>query len=100
MNKSDTPRAMSPVDVATQLLEDLAVLCNGPSIDLQLACDGGLIAMRSNERLVYENSAEARWMRLDGPGRARLLATWIHGAAGKYRTFLAEGLGAHNKGVA
>ena len=100
MNKSETPATTSPVDIAAQLLEDLAILCDGPSVDLQLAFDGCLIAMRSNEKFVYQNSAETRWMRLDGTARARILATWIHAAAGKYRTILAERLGAKKKGVA
>src|SRR5438552_1941979 len=100
MEKSETPATTSPVDDTAQLVEDLAILCDGPSIDLQLAFDGCLIAMRSNEKLVYQNSAETRWMRLDGTARARMLATWIHAAAGKYRTILAERLGAKKRGVA
>ena len=100
MDKSETPATTPTVDGAAQLLEDLAILCDGPSIDLQLAFDGGLIAMRSNEKLVYQESTETRWIRLDGTARARLLATWIHAAAGKYRTILAERPGAKKKEVA
>jgi hypothetical protein len=100
MDKPKTPLAASPVDGDAQLLEDLAILCDGPSIELKLGFDGGLIAMRSNEKLVYQNSAETRWIRQGGTARARLLATWIHEAAEKYRTILAERLGAKKKGVA
>lgn len=100
MDNSETPATKPFVDGAVQLLEDLAILCDGPSIELQLAFDGALITMRSNEKLVYQDSAETRWIRQDGTARARLLATWIHTAAGKYRTILAERLGAQKKGVA
>lgn len=67
------------------LLEDLELLCDGPLVDLQIAFDGGLIAVRSNEKLIYQESAETRWMRADGRARVRMLCAWLHNAACKYR---------------
>lgn len=86
-------QAATRTDVATELVQDLAVLCDGPVIDLQISFDGGLIAMRSNDKLVFQEAAEARWRRLDGAARARLLVAWIHQAATKYRELLKSRLG-------
>ena len=100
MDTSETPQATSPVNGDVQFLEDLAILCDGPSVDLQLSFDGGIIAVRSNDTLIYQDSAETRWMRLDGAARVRLLAAWIQAAAGKYRAILARRLKTRKQGVA
>lgn len=74
--------AKSPAEI---LLEDLELLCDGPLVDLQIAFDGCLIAVHSNERLIHHESAETRWMRMDGRARARMLCGWLRNAALKYR---------------
>lgn len=97
MEHSSSPVPASSGDPGAQLLRDLAILCDGPSVDLQVAFDGGLIVMRSNDKVVFQEAAEARWMRLDGASRARLLAGWIHAAAERYRSLLQTRLGAERK---
>jgi len=87
-----TPAAPRP-DLQLELVQDLAILCDGPMVDLQISFDGGLIAMRSNDKLVFQEAAEGRWMRMNGADRARLLAGWIHTAAMKYRALLVGRLG-------
>ena len=94
MNQSNTPAPVVGKALGDQLLEDLALLCDGPSVDLQIAFDGGLIAMRSNDKLIFQESAETRWMRVDGPARVQMLSVWIHDAASKYRQLKAGGRGA------
>ena len=93
MNPSNKPAPVTGKALGNQLLEDLALLCDGPSVDLQIAFDGGLIAMRSNDTLIFQESAETRWMRVDGPARVQMLSTWIHDAACKYRQLQAGGRG-------
>jgi hypothetical protein len=93
MEQSHPQSTASNPDPVPPLLQDLAVLCDGPVLDLQIAFDRGLIAMRSNDKLIYQESAEARWMRLGGAARAKLVASWIHVAALKYRSLLATRLG-------
>jgi hypothetical protein len=80
-------------DLGSELFQDLAILCDGPMVDLQISFDGGLIAMRSNDKLVFQEVAEGRWMRMNGAARAKLLAVWIHTAAMKYRAILGSRLG-------
>ena len=99
MQKPQSPAA-DAVGPGTQLLQDLAILCDGPSIDLQISFDGGLIAMRSHEKLIFQEAAEARWMRLDGAARAKLLAAWIRSAAEKYRPLLEARRGEKKQEVA
>ena len=83
------PPAPQPFqDPSAQVIEDLAVLCDGPSIDLRLSFDGALLAMRSGGHEIWSESAEARWMRLDGRGRARMFLGWLHRAAEEYRARL------------
>jgi hypothetical protein len=94
------PSAADAVDPASQLLKDLAILCDGPSVDLQISFDGGLIAMRSHEKLIFQEAAEARWMRMDGAARASLLAGWLRSAAEKYRALLEGRSGEKKKDVA
>lgn len=93
MQRATLASTASRTDLGSAFIEDLAVLCDGPMIDLQISFDGGLIAMRSNDKLVFQEAAEARWRRLDGAGRARLLSAWIQQAAAKYRTLLKSRLG-------
>lgn len=97
MKQSSSPAPASRQDPAVELFQDLSVLCDGPSVDLQIAFDGGVIAMRSKERLIFQEAAGARWMRLGGAARARLLASWIHEAARQYRSLLEIRLGAPKK---
>ncbi len=97
MEQSSSPPPAACQDPVAQLMQDLAVLCDGPSVDFQIAFDGGLIAMRSNEKVVFQEAAEARWMRLGGAARARLLTGWIHAAAERYRSLLQARLGAPKK---
>ena len=80
-------------DLGSELIQDLAILCDGPMVELQISFDGGLIAMRSNDKLVFQEAAEGRWMRMNGTARAKLLAGWIHTAAMQYRAILATRLG-------
>lgn len=89
----DTPLHPDPQplqDSTPQVVEDLAILCDGPSIDLQLSFDGALMAMRSHAREIWSETAEARWMRLDGRCRAQMLLGWIHRAAAEYRVRLGK----------
>lgn len=76
--------------VEDQLLRDLEVLCDGPDADLHLAFDGVVMALKSKGRLVWQNSAEARWMRMDASSRVRLLVGWIREAAQMYSELLAK----------
>ena len=97
MKQPSSPAPASTGDPVAQLFQDLAVLCDGPSVDLHIDFDGGLISMRSNDKLVFQELAEGRWMRLAGAARARLLAGWIHAAAEKYRSLLQARLGVLKK---
>ncbi len=76
--------------VEGQLLRDLEILCDGPDADLHLAFDGVVMALKSKGRLVWQNSAEARWMRMDSSSRVRFLVGWIREAAQMYRELLAK----------
>ncbi len=101
MHHVSTAAPAARPDLGSELARDLEVLCDGPMIDFRISFDGGLIAMRSNDKVVFEQAAEGRWMRLDGAGRARLFASWIHQAAEKYRQLLKARLGdADRVGVA
>jgi hypothetical protein len=91
-HSESAPAAIRP-DLGSELVQDLAILCDGPMVDLQISFDGGLMAMRSNDKLVFQEVAEGRWMRMNGAARARILAGWIHTAAVKYRALLAGRLG-------
>jgi hypothetical protein len=93
MEQSSSPAPASCDQLMATLLQDLAILCDGPSVDVRIDFDGGLIAMRSKDKLVFHEAAEGRWMRLGGAARARLLAGWIHEAAQQYRTLLQVRLG-------
>ncbi len=93
MQHSEVALAATPADLGSELVQDLAILCDGPMVDLQISFDGGLIAMRSNDKLVFQEAAEGRWMRMNGAARARVLAGWIHTAAMKYRALLVCRLG-------
>lgn len=75
---------------AAQLQRDLEILCDGPEMDLNLRFDGVVMTLRSRDRLVWQNSAEIRWMRMEGPARVRILAAWIHAAAQKYASLLGK----------
>ena len=97
MDKSSFASSASSAVLMVDLVQDLAVLCDGPMVDLQISFDGGLIAMRSNDKLIFQEVAEGRWMRMNGPARARVLAGWIHTAAVKYRLLLAGRLGIPKK---
>src|SRR5258708_29967395 len=99
MNKSQSPSPSISKVLADPLLEDLAVLCDGPAVDLRVAFDGALVAMRSSDTLIFQESAGTRWMRLDGAARARLLSGWIHSAALRYRD-LHSGHRGSSQGVA
>ena len=93
MQHSESAPATSRPDLGSELVQDLAILCDGPMVDLQISFDGGLMSMRSNDKLVFQEAAEGRWMRLSGAARAKLLAGWIHAAAMKYRALLGHRLG-------
>jgi hypothetical protein len=90
MNMPIPPAPQSFQDPTTQVIEDLAVLCDGPSVNLHVAFDGALLDMFSHDRQVWSESAEARWMRLDGRDRAMMLLDWFHRAAREYRARLAR----------
>jgi len=96
MEKSMSPAPRAHVIPTGDLVEDLAVLCDGPMMDVKISFDGALVAMRSNDKLVFQEAAEARWKRSGGAVRARILAGWIHEAATKYRALLASRLGKGN----
>lgn len=97
--KHDQSTAGVILDPTALFLQDPALLSDGPSIDLHFSFDGGVIIMRSHDALVLHENAEEGWRRLDGGGRARLLASWIHTAAEQYRARLSKRRGERKKPV-
>ena len=75
----------SPVKEFTQVLKDLAVLSDGPSVDLHLSFDQAVLSMRSHDRLVWEIRGERGWARAEASARVNLLLQWLREAAEKYR---------------
>ena len=58
MKNTRATQADASPDPTVLLLQDLAVLTDGPSIDLHFAFDGGVIVMRSNDSIVFHENAD------------------------------------------
>ena len=67
------------------LVEDLAVLCDGPAFQVHISFDGAMIAVRSNGRLIFGTSAERGWQVARAKARAQLVLTWLREAPRTYR---------------
>ena len=80
----DVNTPVAPTTEESALLADLAVLCDGPAVEIHLSFDGGLIAVRSNDRLIFGTSPERGWQVAQADARAKLLLSWLRQAARTY----------------
>ena len=82
---TEVPEPMREPDPLEKLMEDLAVLCDGPGIELRLSFDGAWIAMRSRDHIIWAESSVRGWQVVDGRARAVQLLSWFQQAAELYR---------------
>ena len=68
-----------------QLIEDLAVLCDGPTIELHFAFDGAMIQMFSKDHKIFVEYCGKGWRVVEGRARAFQLIGWLRHTAGLYR---------------
>ena len=85
MSKKDKMNAQKEL---AQVLGDLAVLADGPSVILHLSFERGLITIRSEDRTLWSSGLERAWAVVDGPARAKLVVKWLHDAAERTRELM------------
>lgn len=63
------------------LMEDLAILCDGPALTLRLGRDLGGVTLKSGRRLLYVGKGGRTWKRVTRRTRAKVLMAWVRDAA-------------------
>ena len=72
-------------DVRQLFFDDLVELCEGPNLDLHLTPAGTVLAVRSNQGLIWGKASGRAWKNLDARDRATMLLFWLHHAAEQCR---------------
>jgi hypothetical protein len=73
------------------LLEDLAVLCDGPGLTVRLGRDLGGVTLKSGGRLLYVGKGGRAWKRVTRRTRTQLFMSWVRDAASIARSRLLMG---------
>ena len=73
------------------LLEDLAILCDGPGLTVRLGRYLGGVTLKSGGRLLYVGKGGRAWKRVTRRTRTQLLVAWIRDAASVARGRLLMG---------
>ena len=63
------------------LMEALAEICDGPSVDLHFGDDGALISMREDDQPLWSDSMVRAWTKMSAHARAGVLLYWLFRAA-------------------
>jgi hypothetical protein len=63
------------------LLEDLAILCDGPTLTVRLGRDQGGVTLKSEGRLLFAGKDGRTWKRVTRRTRTRLFLAWVRDAA-------------------
>jgi hypothetical protein len=77
--------------VVGPLLEDLAILCDGPTLSVRLGRDLGGVTLKSGGRLLFAGKGGRTWKRVTRRTRTQLLLAWVRDAASVARGRLLEG---------
>ena len=75
------------------LLEDLAILCDGPGLTVRLGRDLGGVTLKSGGRLLYAQKGGRTWKKVTRRTRAQVLVAWVRDAASVARGRLRAGSG-------
>lgn len=73
------------------LLEDLAILVDGPGLTIRLSRDLGGVTLKSGRRLLYVGKGGRTWKRVTRRTRTQLLMAWVRDAASVARSRLLMG---------
>ena len=73
------------------LLEDLAILCDGPTLTVRLGRDLGGVTLKSEGRLLFAGKGGRTWKRVTRRTRTRLFLAWVRDAASVARGRLLGG---------
>lgn len=68
-----------------RIAEDLALLLDGPEIEIGVNFDQLTVCVKSHGRVLWEGSTDHEYRKGEGPQRARFLLSWLHQAAVAYR---------------
>ena len=63
------------------LLEDLAILVDGPTLTVRLGRDLGGVTLKSEGRLLFAGKGGRAWKRVTRRARAKVLMAWVRDAA-------------------
>ncbi len=63
------------------LLEDLAILVDGPTLTVRLGRDLGGVTLKSEGRLLFAGKGGRTWKRVTRRTRTRLFLAWVRDAA-------------------
>jgi len=73
------------------LLEDLAILCDGPGLTVRLGRDLGGVTLKSGRRLLFVGKGGRTWKRVTRGTRAKVFMAWVRDAASVARGRLLMG---------
>jgi hypothetical protein len=73
------------------LLEDLAILVDGPGLIVRLGRDLGGVTLKSEGRLLFAGKGGRTWKRVTRRTRTRLFLAWVRNAASVARGRLLMG---------
>lgn len=73
------------------LLEDIALLCDGPGLTVRLGRDLGTLTLKSEGRPLYAGKGGRTWKKVNRRTRAKVLLAWIREAASVARGRLLMG---------
>lgn len=76
---SGSRRAMDEEE--NPLVEDLAILCDGPGLTVRLGRDLGGVTLKSEGRLLFAGKGGRTWKRVTRRTRTRLFLAWVRDAA-------------------
>ena len=73
------------------LMEDLAILCDGPGLTVRLGRDLGGVTLKSEGRLLFAGKGGRAWKKVTRRTRAKVLMAWVRDAASVARGRLLGG---------